>query len=85
MTADEYSMYERICRSYDRANFTGEELFKELFETDDNGIIVMLIPPSKRFTSMEVYLFLMSIQMHQHLRLMHQQIDEACEKMLESK
>ena len=82
MTDDEHTMYEAICRSYDRPNFKGEELFRELFETDDDGIIVMLIPPNKRFTSMEVYLFLMSIQLHQHLRLMHKQVDEACAKML---
>lgn len=83
LTTDEWDMYENICRSYDRPNFKGEELFKDLFETDDNGIIIFLKPPSIRFTSMEVYLFLMSLFQYQHLRLMHKQVDDACNQVLE--
>lgn len=71
MTNAEWQLYETICRSYDRNNFKGEELFKNLFETDDNGIIVFLKPPSTRYTSMEVFLFISSLMIHQHIRQMH--------------
>jgi len=76
MTNDEWRQYESICKSYDDVNFKGSELFAGLFETDDNGIIMYLKPPSTRKTSFEVYLFLMSLMQHQHLRLMHAQIDD---------
>jgi len=84
VTADEWDMYEKICRSYDRPNYKGEELFVDLFETDDEGIIVFLKPPSQRFTSMEVFLFLTSLFIHQHMRQVHNQTDKL-HKRLEDK
>jgi hypothetical protein len=76
MTPDEWSMYQKIVRSYTTMTNKGEDLFIDLFETDDQGIIIFLKPPSKRQTSFEVFLFLMSLMQHQHLRQMHAQIDE---------
>ena len=78
MEDGEYSMYENICRSYDRPSFKGEELFVGLFETDNSGTIVFINPPNKRFTSLEAYLFIVSIFNHQHMRLMHAQVDSLC-------
>lgn len=77
MTEDEWSMYQKIVKSYTDVTGKGEDLFIDLFQTDDNGIIVFLRPPSKRRTSLEVFLFLMALMQHQHLRQMHQQVDEA--------
>lgn len=78
MTNDEWTLYEKICKSYDDINFKGADLFSGLFESDDNGIIIFLRPPSTKRTSFEVYLFMMSLMQHQHLRLMHAQIDDMC-------
>jgi hypothetical protein len=61
----------------------GEDLFIDLFETDDNGVIMYLKPPSKRQTSFEVFLFLMSLMQHQHLRLMHKEVTDVCNQMKE--
>lgn len=77
MTDDEWSMYQKMVKSYTSLTNRGEDLFIDLFETNEDGIIVFLKPPSKRQTSLEVFLFLMSLMQHQHLRLMHQQIDDA--------
>lgn len=77
MTDDEYEMYNKIVKSYTDITGKGEDLFIDLFESNDDGIIIFLKPPSKRRTSLEVFLFLMAVMQHQHLRLMHQQIDEA--------
>ena len=74
MTNDEYKMYQKICRSYDRANFKGESLFEDHFEASD-GIILFVKPPQKKYSSLEVYCFLISLMTNQHMRLMHQQID----------
>ena len=77
MTEDEWEMYQKIVQSYTDVTGKGEDLFMDLFEANDDGIIIFLKPPSKRRTSLEVFLFLMALMQHQHLRLMHIQIDEA--------
>lgn len=81
MTEDEWTMYQKIVKSYTNLTNRGEDLFIDLFETDDRGIIKFLKPPSKRQTSFEVFLFLMSLQQHQHLRLMYDQVDDICNQM----
>lgn len=83
LTQDEWLMYEKIVKSYTTLTNKGEDLFIDLFEVDENGIIIFLKPPSKRQTSFEVFLFLMSLMQHQHLRQMHAQIDDACNQIKE--
>lgn len=78
MTDDEWTMYQKIVKSYTSLTNRGEDLFIDLFESDDDGIIMFLKPPSKRQTSFEVFLFLMSLMQHQHLRLMQKQVDDLC-------
>lgn len=85
MTPDEHQMYLRIVKSYTNLTNKGEDLFIDLFETDDNGIIIFLKPPSRRQTSFEVFLFLMALMQHQHLRIMRQQVDEAIKEMRAAK
>ena len=74
LTEDEWRMYKSICKSYDRANFKGESLFEDHFEVSD-GIIIFVKPPQKKYSSLEVYCFLISLMTNQHLRLMHKQVD----------
>lgn len=74
MTDSEWNMYQKIVDSYTTPTNKGEDLFMDLFESDDNGIIIFLKPPSKFRSSMEVFLFLMSLMQHQHLRIMYHQI-----------
>ncbi len=82
VTDDEWNMYQRIVDSYTNAPYQkGEDFFIDLFETDDDGIIIFLKPPSQRQTSLEIFLFLMSIMQHQHLRMMSKRVDELCKKM----
>lgn len=83
LTDDEWDMYKKIVKSYTTPTNKGEDLFIDLFETDENGLIVFLKPPSTRQTSFEVFLFLMSIFQHQHLRAMHKQVDDVCNQMKE--
>ena len=83
LTHDEWSMYQKIVKSYTTLTNKGEDLFIDLFETDENGIIIFLKPPSKRQTSFEVFLFLMAIMQHQHLRVMEAKIDDLCDQIKE--
>jgi hypothetical protein len=81
MTDDEWSLYQKIVKSYTTNLNKGESLFIDLFESDENGIIVFLKPPSKRQTSFEVFLFLMALFQHQHLRLMYAEVHSICQQM----
>jgi hypothetical protein len=83
LTDSEWTMYQKIVASYTTATNKGEDLFIDLFETDDRGVIIFLKPPSKHRTSFEVFLFLMAIMQHQHLRVMYRQVDEALAKLNE--
>lgn len=76
LTDDEWRLYQEICKSYDRPNFKGSDLFVGLFETDSDGIITYLKPPTQ-YTSMEVFLFIIGVMHHQHLRVMYSKVDEA--------
>ena len=84
LTDDEFKLYQEICKSYDKPTMQGEELFKGLFETDANGIIVFLRPPGQKYISMEVYLFLVTIMIHQHIGAASQHVD-SLSKSLDSK
>ncbi len=85
MTEDEWFLYQKIVKSYTTLSNKGEDYFIDLFETNEEGIIVFLKPPSRRQTSLEVFLFLMSLMQHKHLRLMHQQVNEAVADLKEKK
>lgn len=81
MTNDEWVMYQKIVKSYTSVTNNGADLFSDLFEVDEKGVIVMLKPPSKRQTSFEVWLFLMALQSQQHLRVMYGQIADIRQQM----
>ncbi len=84
LTEDEFAMYKKIVASYTKPPYQkGEDLFIDLFEVDQDGIIIFLKPPSQRQTSMEIFLFCMSIMQNQHLRLVHKQVNDLCKKIEE--
>lgn len=74
MTNDEYSSYEEICKGYDRPNFKGKDLFQDHFEVNDDGIIIFVKPPHKKYSSMEVFTFLISLMVNQQLRIAQDQV-----------
>lgn len=82
LTEDEWKIYQKICRAYDidKRDIKGEDLFTDLFETDKNGIITFLKPPTT-VTSMEVFLFLVSVMVHQHLGTACDHIDQEIAEM----
>ena len=84
LTESEYKLYQEICRSYDTPKFKGEDLFKDLFETNEHGIIVFLRPPTKTYTSMEVYMFLVNAMVHQHLGTACDHVDSVIKEAKET-
>lgn len=86
LSDDEWRMYQDICRSYDKPNFKGKDLFIGLFETDpETGVIIFLRPPSQQFTTFEVFLFLMSVMQHQHIRVMYGRVDSIVQDLTQLK
>lgn len=91
MTPDERKMYEVICEGYNRPNFQGKDLFQDHFEVNDAGVILFVKPPHKKYSSLEVFTFLVSLQVNQHLRIAQEQIqslvseaeDKITEKVIE--
>lgn len=82
LTESEYQLYKEICDYYNKGMFKGEDLFRDLFETNENGIIIFLRPPKdKTYFSMEVYMFLMSVMVHQHLGASCSQADLCIKEM----
>ena len=82
LTEDEWNMYQKIVAAYSRPPYQkGEDFFIDLFETDNDGIIIFLKPPSQRQISLEIFLFMMSVMQHQHLRLVHKQVDDLCKRI----
>ncbi len=76
LTDDEYALYKSICKAYAKLpHIIGEDFFKDLFETDERGMIIFLRPPQTKF-SIEVYLFLVNIMIHQQLGISSKQVDD---------
>lgn len=80
LTQEEFELYEKLCKTYSRDHFDGKDLFIDLFETDKDGMIVFLRPPSSTF-SMEIVIFLQNIMTHQHLRKIYKEHDEALSEL----
>jgi hypothetical protein len=76
MSDSEFDMYRNLCRSYDRQNFKGEELFRDLFQSDDRGRVLFIRPRGDRHSSFEVILFMFMVQQHQVLRNIDNQAKE---------
>lgn len=81
LTADEWTMYQNIIKSYTTLTNDGKTYFQDLFEVNSDGIIIFLKPPTKKHTSFEIFLFLMSVMQNQHLRGMWAQVDDICDQM----
>lgn len=76
MSDDEYALYKNISQSYDDEGYSSDNLFSDLFETDDDGIIIFLRPPRKKATTIEIFLFLTGLMTQQHLRMNYLQIED---------
>lgn len=76
MTDEEYNEYVKICRSYDRQFFKGEDLFKDLFETNDDGMIIYIKSLGNKQFTFEVVFFVMNLMQNQWLRLMTRKVNE---------
>lgn len=75
LTSDEYDLYLNLCKTYDEPHSRGAELFKGMFEVNEHGFITFVAPSPNRKFSMEVYCYLLSVQVSQQLRISRSQQD----------
>jgi hypothetical protein len=83
ITEEEYELYLNICKSYDRPNFNGKDLFIDLFESDNDGILTMIKPPANRGCTIEVFLFVVALYSTQHIRAMENKVNNLCNRLEE--
>ena len=76
MTDQEFEGYKSIAQSYDRPSFKGEDLFRGLYHTDEEGMITYIGVPSGAQTSMEVFFFISALYQHQNARRWESRINE---------
>ena len=83
LTSHEWTLYQEICKAYDdeRLGIKGVELFSGLFETDKEGAIIFLRPPTSKYSSMEVYMFLVTIMVHQHVGSACEYVDQMVKRL----
>lgn len=81
LTNEEFLLYEEICKGYDKPNFHGKDLFQDHFEVNEDGIILFVKPPQKKYSSMEVFTFLLSIMVNQQLRISQDQVHTLVEEV----
>jgi hypothetical protein len=82
MTNDEWNLYQQIVKLNTTLPYQkGEDLFADLFETNEDGLIIFLRAPTQRHTTFGITIFLQNLLINQQLRLSHQRVDDLCAKL----
>jgi hypothetical protein len=84
LTEDEWKMYQSICSEYTTPTFKGTDLFTDLFETNNEGVIVFLKPPKTKRTTLEAWLYLAAVYQHQHMRNLYKHVDDKLSELTNS-
>lgn len=80
LTDDEFNEYNRIVEAYSKNQMDGKVLFDDLFETDQEGLLIFLKAPKKMF-SFEVVVFLQNVMINQHLRKIYTEHDDVLKEL----
>lgn len=73
MTDDEWGYYNQLIQNLTDTQTKGEEYFKDLFETDENGVI-SVVHPNKSIPWVVLF-FVQNIMLNQHLREQDRRIE----------
>jgi len=77
LSSDEFSYYKMLSDKY------GSDVFRSLFETDQNGIITSVTPPLDGQTPMAVIFYMLNVMFAQRMRILDARLDAL--KVLEEK
>lgn len=67
MTDQEFSYYKELVSQFTKDNDKGEEFFKDLFESDDDGFITFIKP--NKPTPWAIIFFMQQVMITQRLRI----------------
>lgn len=67
LTDDEFNLHKQISRSLDNQTLKGEEFFAQWFESSPDGLIIFLHPPTDKPVSIQVFMWYLSVVIHQHV------------------
>ena len=70
MTDEEFNYYNKLIEEFTYANYSGKDQFRDIFDVDQDGCIIMLRPPLKKEVGWAVILFLQNLMINQRLRRM---------------
>jgi hypothetical protein len=68
MTNEEYTYYQQIVKEFSSGTYSGKEQFRDTFEVDDDGCIVLIKPPLKKQVAWAVLFFLQNLMINQRIR-----------------
>lgn len=74
MTDQEFLYYKELVKQFSTETFNAEEFFRDLFDTDNEGFITMIMP--KKSIPLSILHFVQMLMINQRLRI----IDKLREK-----
>lgn len=76
MTDEEWDYYNKLLIEFTHGSYSGAEQFRDLFEVDEDGCILMISPPLKKEVGWAIIVFLQNLMINQRLRRMEKWVKE---------
>lgn len=70
MTEEEFAYYKELVNQCTTNNFKGQEYFRDLFKTDEDGFIILITP--NKSVPWAVLFFVQQVMINQRLRFIDQ-------------
>lgn len=71
LSDSEYDYYKKLQDEF------GQQKFLKLFDTDKNGFIISVTPPTDAVTPIGVIFFILNVMMNQRVRILDEKINKA--------
>lgn len=76
MTNAEYEEYKKLVEAFTYGTYSGKDQFRDMFEVDGDGCIVLIKTPPGRQIGWGVIFFLQNLMINQRLRRVERQVRE---------
>jgi len=76
MTDEEFAYYQNLVKEFTLGTYDGKEQFRDLFETDEDGCIMMIHPSLQKEIAWSVLFFIQNLMINQRLRRMEKVIEK---------
>jgi hypothetical protein len=76
MTEEEYEYYLQLVKEFTAGTSNGKDQFKDVFDVDEDGCIMLIRPPLRKSVGWAVLVFLQNLMINQRLRRMESWVQE---------